>query len=381
MFTRILACLALLLATAGAQAATWVVGAKPPAMGLREALTMAQDGDTVAVLEGEYEGHAGVITQKRLILRGIGKRPVLRAAGKHAEGKALIVVRGGDVLIENLEFRGVRVPDGNGAGVRFEKGHLVIKSCAFYDNENGLLTANEPDAELQIVDSIFGEAPQVTGSLPHLLYVGRIARFTITGSRLHDGFEGHLIKSRAKETVVAYNMIYDGWGGHASYEIDLPNGGLAYIVGNVIGQGRETQNQVLIAYGAEGRAWPNSALYLSHNTLIGSGYVPTWFLRVWDDRLPPATPVHAINNVVAGLGIFSLGARGEFEGNVQTLGRWLRGPSVLDFALPMDSSLRDKAIDPRSYLGIDLSPKAEFTMPIGTRPLPAPARWSPGAFQ
>ena len=46
------------------QAATWLVGPKPPAMGLREALTLAGDGDTVVLLEGQYEGHNGVITQK-----------------------------------------------------------------------------------------------------------------------------------------------------------------------------------------------------------------------------------------------------------------------------------------------------------------------------
>ena len=363
------------------QAATWLVGPKPPAMGLREALTLAGDGDTVALLEGQYEGHNGVITQTRLVLRGIGKRPVLRSAGKQAEDKAIVVVRGGSVLIENLEFRGVRAPDGNGAGVRLESGKLLVKDCAFFDNENGLLTSNAEDAELQIQDSAFGEAPHIVGGLPHLLYVGRIAALTITGSRFHEGFEGHLIKSRAKVSVIAYNMIHDGWAGQASYQIDLPNGGMAYVVGNVIGQGPGAQNHTLIAFGAESRAWPQSGLFLSHNTLMSPGLIPGRFLRVFEDRLPPNTPVHAINNVTAGLGLFSLGTRGNFEGNVQTLGRWLRGPSVMDYALPVDSRWRDSGIDPRSYQGMDLSPKAEFTLPIGTKPLPPRSRWTPGAFQ
>ncbi len=364
-----------------ASATTWIVGPKAPAMSLHEALAKALDGDTVAVLEGEYDGEVGVITQKRLIVRGIGKRPVLRAGGKYAEGKAIIVVRDGNVLLENLEFRGSRVPDGNGAGVRFEKGYLHVKDCAFFDNEMGLLTGNFEDAELQIQDSIFGEAPRSTGSLSHLLYVGRIARVTITGSRFHEGFEGHLIKSRAKQTVIAYNMIHDGWAGQASYEIDLPNGGLAYLIGNVIGQGPDAQNRTLVAFGAEGRAWPQNGLYMSHNTLISSGLVLARFLRVFDDRLPARTPVHAINNVTAGLGIFSMLNNGKFEGNAQTLGRWLRGPTMMDYALPNDSSLRTQGIDPRNHMGMDLSPKAEFKMPIGTRPLLPRVGWTPGAFQ
>jgi hypothetical protein len=48
---------------------------------------------------------------------------VLHADGLHAEGKALVVVRGGRrPRVENIEFRGARVPHGNGAGIRFERG-------------------------------------------------------------------------------------------------------------------------------------------------------------------------------------------------------------------------------------------------------------------
>ena len=43
--------------------------------------------------------------------------------------------------IENIEFRGVRVADRNGAGIRFETGRLHVLRCAFFDNENGLLAA------------------------------------------------------------------------------------------------------------------------------------------------------------------------------------------------------------------------------------------------
>jgi hypothetical protein len=333
-------------------------------------------------MPGEYVAQVGVITQRQLTVRGVGKRPVLRAGGTSAENKAILIVRDGDITLENLEFRGARVPDGNGAGVRFEKGRLRIKDCAFFDNENGLLTGNAPDAELSIEDSVFGEAPNSPGSLPHLLYVGRIARLSITGSRFHEGFEGHLIKSRAKESTIAYNLILDGYEGEASYEIDLPNGGIATLIGNVIGQGPRRQNRTLVSFGAEGRAWPDSRLTMVHNTLLSPGLVPGRFLSVHADRLPARTPVLALNNVLAGLGTFSLGVEGTFAGNVHTLGRWLRGPGSFDAALANDSGDRKAGVDlARHAGGRDLRPKFEFTLPVGKRPLPADLPLAPGALQ
>ena len=273
------------------------------------------------------------------------------------------------------------MPDGNGAGIRFERGRLRIRACAFFDNQNGLLTANFEDAELSIEDSEFAQAPRVEGKLHHLLYVGRIASLKVSGSRFHQGHIGHLLKSRARRTELAYNLLVDGAGGRASYEVDLPNGGDTLLVGNVIGQSSSTENPVVVAYGAEGNAWPQSRLRMSHNTLISDGVGPAWFLRVWADRLPPGTPVQAVNNLSVGIGVFALGAQGDFAGNHPATRAMLDDPDTLAFALASGSLLRGRGVDPHNAFDVDLSPKAEFTLPIGTRPLPEPQRWSPGALQ
>ena len=102
----------------------------------------------IEVMPGLYKGQVGIITQSQLTIRGVGERPVFEADGRQAEGKAIWVVRDGDVTIENIEFRGARVPDANGAGIRFEKGRLLLRRCRFVDNQIGLLTANFNDAEL-----------------------------------------------------------------------------------------------------------------------------------------------------------------------------------------------------------------------------------------
>ena len=371
--------LLLLIAAGTARAETIVVGADTAT--LADALRLARDGDTVLVPGGEYRGDVATVQQKRLTIRGLDPRPVLVADGRHAEGKAILVVRDGDIEIENIEFRGARVPDGNGAGIRFEKGRLRVRGCAFVDNEIGLLTANFEDAELVVEDSEFAQAPPGPGGLHHLLYVGRIASLKVSGSRFRQGQVGHLLKSRARRTELAYNLLVDGADGRASYEVDLPNGGDALLIGNIIGQSRQSQNPVVVAYGAEGHAWPQSRLRLAHNTLLSDDFRPAWFLRVWQDRLPPDTPVQAVNNLSVGLGVFSLGANGEFKGNYPALPWMLNDVAALDFALRAGSPLRGLGVDPRHAFDDDLSPKAEFTLPVGTRPLPPPLRWTPGALQ
>jgi hypothetical protein len=384
---RWLACAALagclcVLSAAPAGAENIVVGPDGVPSSLRDAARLAQDGDTIEVLPGDYRGQSAVLLQKRLTIRGLGKRPVFHADGKVAESKAILVVRDGEVLIENIEFRGARASGANGAGIRFEKGRLTVKGCTFADNEAGILTGNQGDAELVIQDSVFSDAPRVVGGLAHLLYVGRIARLSVTGSRFHRGFEGNLLKSRARENRIIANLLVDGAAGGASYEIDLPNAGRAWLVGNIIGQSPATQNRVVVSYGAEGRAWDDNVLFMAHNTLINDGWLPAWFLRVFRDRLPDATEVHAINNLSVGPGVFAWGASGHFAGNRHLMtASALNDPDMLAFEPRADSGLRASGVDPRNVAGQNLAPKLEFAMPIGTRPAPALQGWTPGAFQ
>ena len=62
-----------------------------------------------------------------------------------------------------------------------------------------------------------------------------------------------MLKSRALESDILYNRI-TGETGHDSYEIDLPNGGLGIVVGNVIEKGSDPDEQILLDYGEEGSA-------------------------------------------------------------------------------------------------------------------------------
>ncbi len=368
---------ATLLCGLAAQAAVHTVA---PGQSLAAALRLATDGDEIHLLAGEHRAQVGVIEQKKLTLRGVGGRPVLHAAGASAEGKAILVVRNGDVHIDNIEFRGARVPDSNGAGIRFERGRLLVTRCAFIDNENGILTANFGDAELTVQDSEFAQAPAGT-QLPHLLYVGGIARVTLTGNRFSGGAEGHLVKSRAREHHVRYNQLVDGAGGRAAYELEFPNGGLAFVVGNVIGQSAGTSNPALLSFGAEGSDGRPHALHVVNNTFINFGLRPAFFVRVHKDKLNGQVDQRLANNLFLGLGL------PDAQLSDLLLGNYLASPSVLQdaelgqFTLHPQSLLRGRGVDPGRAHGVDLRPAFEYAAPVGTHALKPRSSWSPGAFQ
>lgn len=360
--------------------ASMVVGPGEKIATLTEAARLARDGEVIEVRPGVYRGQVAVWTQNNLLIRGAGERPVMLADGKSAEDKGIWVVRGGKVRIENIEFRGARVKDFNGAGIRFEKGNLTVQGCAFFDNEMGILTANRPELSLEVLDSEFGDAPRDKGDLHHLLYVGAIGKFVLRGSRFSNGYLGHLVKSRARENHILYNMLVDGAGGKASYELEFPNGGIAYVVGNAIGQSAGTDNPRIVSYGAEGARWPENALYMAHNTLLNDAHAGN-FVAVWSEKMAVPVEVWLLNNLTVGNGDLFQPRQGRFDGN-RSVGR----AELIEFGgiplrLTTTSPLRGSIRPPGEAGGVELLPKAEFVFPAGTKPLRVSSRLAPGAFQ
>jgi MYXO-CTERM domain-containing protein len=101
--------------------------------------------------------------------------------------------------------------------------------------------------------------------------MGNYAKFTLQGSYSRRGKVGHLVKSRAKENYILYNRITDEAGGTASYEIDLPNGGLSVVLGNLIEQASTTQNPAMLSYAAEGlTAGYDARLFVVNNTFLNN---------------------------------------------------------------------------------------------------------------
>ncbi|HEY0594650.1 MAG TPA: right-handed parallel beta-helix repeat-containing protein, partial [Sphingopyxis sp.] len=75
--------------------------------------------------------------------------------GVACEGKAALVLRGAGAKIDGIVFQNMRVPDGNGAGIRLERGDLDVVNSLFRNSEEGILTADDPEGTLAIDRSTF----------------------------------------------------------------------------------------------------------------------------------------------------------------------------------------------------------------------------------
>jgi hypothetical protein len=217
--------------------------------------------------------------------------------------------------------------------------------------------------------------------LPHLLYVGRIGRFTLTGSHFSGGARGHLVKSRARENHVRGNRLVDGVGGRAAYELEFPNGGLAFVVGNVLGQSADTSNQTVLSFGAEGSDGRPHALHVVNNTFINAARRPAIFVRVHESKLGQAVEQTLVNNLFVGLGFTDDLGVPTGQGNHAVGPHELVDAANGPFGLVRDSPLRGRGVVPGRAGQVDLQPGIEFTPPVGTRGLTPRAVWSPGAHQ
>ena len=357
------------------------VGPRQAVTRIAEAARIARDGDIVEVDPGDYPGDVASWPQNHLIVRAVGGRARIVQLDDSAEGKAIWVVKGDDVLIENFEFSGSRTPDDNGAGIRHEGGKLTIRDCLFDHNQMGLLTWNDERGELVIENSEFHDnrvasTYRVGDHIGHQIYVGAIGRFTLRQSYVHHGAFGHLVKSRARVNLIVNNRITDEAGGRSSYELEFPNGGIAYVIGNIIEQSAETENREMISFGAEGHRWDQDELYLVNNTLVDSLPRDGRFVRVHQG----AARVRALNNVLLGEGTLGLGAHDALGENFRAHRKDFASADDMDYRLRKRSKLNRGVKDPGSAHGMSLRPTRQYVHPRRGRAVP-PGRYIPGAIQ
>jgi len=373
---------AALLVAAPAGALVVHVGPARDIRTLAHAARYARSGDVVEVDAGRYFDDGAVWDQDTLVIRAVNGRVRVEAGARVPEDKAIFVVRGRDVTIEGFEFAGAHVPDGNGAGIRHERGRLVVRDCLFEDNEMGLLAGNDAQAELVVERSEFrgnavAPALQAAHGVGHQIYVSAIGRFTLRESYVHHGAAGHLVKSRARESIIEYNRLTDEAGGHASYELEFPDGGIALVVGNLIGQSATTENATIVSFGAESWRWPDNRLYLVHNTIVDGLPRGGVVLHVAEG----ATAVDVLNNVVVGNALVKPRAPGRFSGNRTAAAPDFAAPAAGDYRLHAASRVAAEVSDPGTTpAGQALRPAREYVHPRASRPVEGEGLRA-GAFQ
>jgi hypothetical protein len=362
------------------QSRTLKVGPQHRLARVADAARTARDGDVIEIEAGLYLDDVAVFKQSNLTLRGTGGRARLVAERASAEGKAILVVKGDNVTIENIEFAGARVPSRNGAGIRHEGGRLVVRNCLFENNEMGILTWNNKAAELEVVNSEFrhngGDEAHKQTDPGHQIYVGTIRRFLLMASYVHRGRFGHLVKSRASENHIYYNRLTDEPGGRASYELEFPSGGLAYVIGNLIQQNRETDNPHVISFGVEGYRWARNELHLVNNTLVDD--LPQG--GVWLRVSPGADRVQVLNNLFVGARTPAEDVFGEAAGNHSARPEDFSRPAAFDYRLSRRSKLVGQALEPGEANGVRLRPHLEYVHPLRTGAV-SRTPYSPGALQ
>ncbi|WP_229413447.1 hypothetical protein [Massilia violaceinigra] len=274
------------------------------------AIAAAKAGDTIEIQGGVvYSGDVCGIYASNLIIKGVNGRPRIDAAGKNSMGKAIWVVVGNNVIIDNVEMYGAKVRDLNGAALRLEGTGFTLRNSFLHDNENGILSGANAASDIVIEGTEFGRNGYGTGQT-HNLYIGKVRSLMFRGNFSHDAHVGHNLKSRAQTNYILYNRFSSlrpgetgsTAAGQPSYEIDLPNAGTSYVIGNVIQQPAANQNGAMLAYGEEGASNTGHDLYVVNNTFLNDDTARGVFVMVGSGV---TKPVLLQNNIFSGIGTLS----------------------------------------------------------------------------
>lgn len=340
---------------------------------------VVRDGSIVEIEAGEYLEDVAVWRQSNITLRGIGGRVHLKSNGKTTEGKAIWVIKGNNVVIENIEFSGAKVASRNGAGIRMEGSNLTLRHCHFHDNEMGILTGKNLASEIIIENSEFNNNTvnyEQHKRLGHNIYIGEIAKFTLKGSYIHDAETGHNVKSRARENYILYNRITDEKLG-SSYLVDLPNGGDAFIIGNIFHQNSVNDNYTLVSFSAErNKGKSSSSLYVGNNTFVNSAQDSLFIMN------HSAGLTTVINNLFVGPGNIIKGVEKHSNNTLLSEADFI---NIFNYDYRLRQTMRevvDQGVVPGvAKNGFSLTPKYQYVHPAAIELRPDNGNIDIGAYE
>jgi hypothetical protein len=347
-------------------ATKWYVGPTRTYTYCSQVAPLVQHGDSILIDPGTYTNDPQVKwTKNNLVIMGNGSRPNLVAGAIIAAdvlGKAIFVISGNDVKVENIEFSNCTVIDLNGAGIRQEGRNLLVTRCYFHNNQNGILDGGAaPNSKVIIEYSEFFQNGLGGAGYSHNIYINNIDTLVYRYNYNHDALDqGHELKSRAKVNFILYNKIENA-NSDDSRNIDLPNGGMVVLLGNVIEQSQNTVNSNLVAYGGEGLTNPGPHhLYVVNNTFINKKNNGSYFVL-------PATGMDSLvlkNNIFAGSysSGFKIGVPAIFDSSNNIVSTSIsnvrfNNPAAFDYKILNTSAAKDRGITyVKKIFGLDLVP-------------------------
>jgi Ca2+-binding RTX toxin-like protein len=260
---------------------------------LSAAMAASASGDVLTLQPGAYVEDFPDIVHSLTIRCLDGVASLTRATPLPVEGRAILNVVEAmqvDLTLIGLEIFGAQRPgpDPNGAGVLHERGNgnLTIENCSFHGNQNGILVGsaneNSPPGGVNVVirNSEFfdnGAPPgsaYAAGGKCHNIYINAATTVLIEDNHIHSVFsQGHQIKSRAAVNTIIDNVIEDlpqvpitTYG--SSYSIDLPDGGVAVISGNLIEKGPYSSSRYIVHFGGESQRYAENSLLVEGNQFV-----------------------------------------------------------------------------------------------------------------
>ena len=337
------------------------VGAGRPFATLSAASAAASNGSVIEIDAGIYDDDVTVWRQNNVVIRGVGggrahirgTRLISFFPGDDSNnGMGLMVTRGDSIRVENMEFSLARVLGGNGAGIRVQGRDLTVCNSYFHDNENGMFGR----ADTLVVEySEFNHNGLTALGDNHNIDVDDGELFIFRHNYSHHVEIGHLVRTRARENHILYNRLMDETTGTSGLNIDVPDGGLTFIIGNLLQQGSGTADGMMMAYASENLRRGNHELYLANNTFVNEAGFGD-FVQFDDD----ADLVSTINNLFVGSGAQPSGGIVETSTNLETNAPGLVNQPGFDYQLTATSPARDAGTVPGTARDVSLNPVYQY---------------------
>ncbi len=247
---------------------------------------LVQDRDTIYIDAGIYSNDATKWINKDLKFIGLGTEvdpTVLQYIGDIPNGKGIFVFETPGICdnpyLEIIVFNGAQVSDaagGNGAGIRFQANNLTVNKCKFMFCQNGILEGNAGVGTSNVIitnSEFFNNGYQLQNNptfsgYEHNIYIGESAdTLMVTNNWFHHPRgQANSIKTRAQRSFILYNLIDEEATGYGSWEINIAQGGLNVIMGNVIIQGTSGANHGIIGYDSNTNILQD--FYFVNNTIV-----------------------------------------------------------------------------------------------------------------
>jgi hypothetical protein len=291
----------------------------------------ARDGDTISISPGTYYDCV-LWRPSHLTIAASG--PDVIITDRACAGKAAFVISGDDVTVRGLTLARIRVPDGNGAGIRAEGNSLIVEDSRFVNNQIAILAGGER-GQIRITGCEFSaNGVGLDGRQNHSVSVGALDGVVIERSVFHAARGGDHVSSAARRTELRDNHFFDE-GGAMAGPLVLINGGDVTLEGNTVNlsAGAADRPGAFLVVGDA------TSLTVRGNTLIDpAGGVP--LVRSWagisaqeaDNTVPPGsvavstwgTAYHRLRSTVASLRSQAHEAAGELRHEAAVLARLVR---------------------------------------------------------